>query len=643
MYLLIFFVVLSVRYPKNRTRAMKHLLRFLCVVLCVIFLVRYTIQFSAFITKIGSKLFPSEFVDGLDLYAMGLQKYEHPKLLFVYVLAQSVLMLMILLEVKIISKKLSEEKMMSLVSSSSSSREEEKEEEEKVQEEKKSVKVRRQTTTALLSSTPVKRGHRAKKRCIMNENESDGCEDVFTIRVNIPVLGDGRREICEYVVYNTKHATTSRICEGILKSFFTHVEPKCVDVTLYDSNEKVVEKSTTKRLSDFVSVESDHVIIRAIVRLKGGDANKLSHVRRIQGTISKWSALIMDEIIHFVNVTSPFWVVVTALCVALRKVRVGMRERFSTSFFLSLSLSLSLSLLHTHTHISSSIHFYSYTQVDGMRFLYVIISLIYLCGGSIRNAARVLFLTAFVVAMCEYLVQLPLFLIDHDPFWKPGNVTTWIGLNQLKWNDGYFNSTDPNGNVCRAEILEIGFQDFMTLFGRIIDWFGSEIALSVMCAVQWWSETWKRKPSKLLFHSVILRRVWSYIDHILCLVSAFVILIAGADHLSAVSLIYLSMSLVFFVVPNMINANWIMRIVAMIYMIQYIFILGLPFLDHSSERGFCSQIQILRENSRWQVWLCGVGVVNDDEDKIGHALVTDLFCVLFVWLWWRCVVMCEVS
>ena len=126
-------------------------------------------------------------------------------------------------------------------------------------------------------------------------------------------------------------------------------------------------------------------------------------------------------------------------------------------------------------------------------------------------------------------------------------------------------------------------------------------------------------------------------DHLLCLSCSFVILIAGADHLSAVSLIYLSMSLVFFVFPNRVNPKWIMHVVAVMFMIQYVFILGVPFLERASERGFCSQITTLRENPRWQVWLCGVGVVNEDSDKIGSALVSDLFCVLFVWLWWQCV------
>ena len=52
------------------------------------------------------------------------------------------------------------------------------------------------------------------------------------------------------------------------------------------------------------------------------------------------------------------------------------------------------------------------------------------------------------------------------------------------------------------------------------------------------------------------------------------ILIAGADHLSAVSLIYLSMSLVFFVFPNRVNPKWIMHVVAVMFMVQYVFILG---------------------------------------------------------------------
>ena len=63
-------------------------------------------------------------------------------------------------------------------------------------------------------------------------------------------------------------------------------------------------------------------------------------------------------------------------------------------------------------------------------------------------------------------------------------------------------------------------------------------------------------------------------DHLLCLSCSFVILIAGADHLSAVSLIYLSMSLVFFVFPNRVNPKWIMHVVAVMFMVQYVFILG---------------------------------------------------------------------
>ena len=81
---------------------------------------------------------------------------------------------------------------------------------------------------------------------------------------------------------------------------------------------------------------------------------------------------------------------------------------------------------------------------------------------------------------------------------------------------------------------------------------------------------------------MIAQHVWKYMDHLLCLSCSFVILIAGADHLSAVSLIYLSMSLVFFVFPNRVNPKWIMHVVAVMFVVQYVFILGV----RSSVREF---------------------------------------------------------
>ena len=155
------------------------------------------------------------------------------------------------------------------------------------------------------------------------------------------------------------------------------------------------------------------------MRVKGGSVSRLE---RIRGILSNTTSVVQNEVMFFLTTTSSFWVVLTALCVALQK-------------------------------------------VDGLRSSYVLISIIYLCRGNIRNASRVLFFASFVVAMLEYVVQFPMFLIDHS-FWKPGNVTTWLGLDQLRYNDGTFNSTDAHGNVCRAELLEIGFSDFMRLFGR---------------------------------------------------------------------------------------------------------------------------------------------------------------------------------
>ena len=417
------------------------------------------------------------------------------------------------------------------------------------------------------------------------EYKDDDRLEKISIRVNVP-QDDGRREVCEYYVYDVPGATTNLISKGILKSF---MRPDVkADVTLYDSKENVISNDT-RRLSDVGIQDGD--IIKAIVRVKGGSVSRLERVR---GIVSKIVCVVQDEVIFFLTKTSSFWVVLTALCVALQK-------------------------------------------VDGLRSSYVLISIVYLCRGNIRNASRVLFFACFVAAMLEYIVQFPMFLIEHS-FWKPGNVTTWLGLDQLRYNDGNFNSTNVRGNVCRAELLEIGLSDFMRLFGRTIDWFGGEIALSVMCALNWWSETCTTTRSKSrISDTMFVRHVWKYMDHLLCLSCSFVILIAGADHLSAVSLIYLCMSLVFFVFPNRTNPKWIMRVVSVMFMIQYVFILGVPFLERSSERGFCSQIKYLRENPRWQVWLCGVGVVNEDSDKVGSALVSDLFCVMFIWLWWQCV------
>lgn len=146
-YLLIYFFVLYMRYPSPRTRAMKHLLRLFCVLLCCVFMARYVIQFNAFIPKIGSKIFTKEFVDGFDLYTAGLQKYHHSKLLFVYLLALSLLALALLFEVKIISSKLRDDGMQALWEKDGD--EEGKEEDEDT----KSSSVRRLTTTALLAGT----------------------------------------------------------------------------------------------------------------------------------------------------------------------------------------------------------------------------------------------------------------------------------------------------------------------------------------------------------------------------------------------------------------------------------------------------------------------------------------------------------
>ena len=560
---------------------MKHMLRLFCVILCCVFMARYIIQFSAFIPKIGSKIFPKEFVDGFDLYAAGLQKYHHPKLLFVYLLALSVLALMLLLEVKIISIELKNKGMQALWDSKREEEEEKKEEEEETSK----SKVRCQTTTALLSNTPVRKSHHAKRHAVFNDDYDDRAENI-TIRVNVPAQDDGRREICDYLVYDMPGATTMLISQGILKSFL-QADVNAL-VTLYDSKENVIPNDSKRRLSEFGIRDGD--IIRAIVRVKGGLPP--SRVERVKRSISRYASIVQNEVMFFLTSTSSFWVVLTALCVALHK-------------------------------------------VDGMRLSYVLISMIYLCKGNIQKASRVLFFASFVVAMLEYVVQFPMFLIDHS-FWEPGNVTTWLGLDQLRYNDGMYNSTDPRGNICRAELLEIGVSNFFTLFFRTINWFGGEIAISVMCALNWWTETCTRRNSWFRSNTFV-RHVWTYMDHLLCLSCSFVILIAGADHLSAVSLIYLSMSLVFFVFPNRVNPKWIMHVVAVMFMIQYVFILGVPFLERASERGFCSQITTLRENPRWQVWLCGVGVVNEDSDKIGNALVSDLFCVLFVWLWWQCV------
>ena len=188
---------------------------------------RYVIQFNAFIPKIGSKIFTKEFVDGFDLYAAGLQKYHHPKLLFVYLLALSVLALMLLLEVKIISSKLKDDGMKALWDKG-----EDEEEEKKEDEDTKSSSVRRLTTTALLSSTPVRKGHVAKRHADFNEEYKDDDRlEKITIRVNVPVKDDGRREVCEYHVYDVPGATTELISKGILKSFMNPDENAVV--TLY--------------------------------------------------------------------------------------------------------------------------------------------------------------------------------------------------------------------------------------------------------------------------------------------------------------------------------------------------------------------------------------------------------------------------
>jgi hypothetical protein len=145
---------------------------------------RYVIQFNAFIPKIGSKIFTKEFVDGFDLYAAGLQKYHHPKLLFVYLLALSVLALMLLLEVKIISSKLKDDGMKALWD-----KDEDEEEEKKEDEDTKSASVQRLTTTALLSSTPVRKGHVAKRHAYFNEEYKDDDRlEKITIRVNVRIV-----------------------------------------------------------------------------------------------------------------------------------------------------------------------------------------------------------------------------------------------------------------------------------------------------------------------------------------------------------------------------------------------------------------------------------------------------------------------